>query len=122
MIGTADHVRDLEVDVVDRARELVGGRPVRPQQCHATEPERAFRVRLADLMGGLAVADEAAALVHRAFVPAHADPLEVSGDRAGAVVDVARRVGVVDPEQHRAATLVGEAAVGDGAQRVAEME
>ena len=51
-----------------------------------------------------------------------AEPREVGLDRLGAALDVARGVGVVDPQQKRAAVLVGEAPVRDRAQRAAEVQ
>ena len=46
MVGAADHVRDPEVEVVGDGRELVRRRPVRTEQRHAAEAERAVRVPL----------------------------------------------------------------------------
>ena len=97
MVGAADHVRDREVDVVDCARELIRGRAVGAQQRRAAEANRALRVGPADFVGRLAMADEARALVHRPFVPAQAEPLQVGRDRARSTLDVAREIGVIDP-------------------------
>ena len=122
VVAASDDVRDLEVDVVHRARKLIGRRPVGAQQRRAAETQCALGVGLADLMRGLAMADEAAALVDRPFVPAHAEPLEIGGDLVRAALEVPRLVGVVDPQEQRPAALVGEIAVGDRAQGVTEME
>ena len=123
MVAAADDVRDLEVDVVDRARELVRRRAVGAQQRRPPEAQRALGVGLADLVRRLAMAHEAARSGARGpSSQRDAEPLEVGGDRLGAAFDVARRVGVVDPQEQRAAVLVGEAAVRDRAERVAEME
>ncbi len=109
MVGAADHVRDLEVDVVDRRRELIRRRAVGPQERRLAEAQRALGVGLADLVRRLPVADVALALSQRAFVPPHAEPLEVGHDRLGSALDVAGRIGVVDPKQEDATVLVGEA-------------
>ena len=45
MVGAADHVRDLEVEIVDRGRELIGRRAVRAQERRLPESERALRRR-----------------------------------------------------------------------------
>ena len=66
----------------------------------------------------LAVPLGALALQHRAFVPRDPEPLEVAQDRLLPAGDVARGIGVVDPQQHP----VAEPAVRDRAQRVAEVE
>ena len=120
MVGAADHVRDPEVDLVHRGRELVGRRPVRAEQRHAPVSHRALGVLASDRPGGLAMAVGALALADWTLVPHDAEPLQVPEDPAGVLV--ARRVGVVDPQQQRPAPLVREAAVRDGRQRVAEME
>ena len=122
MVGAANDVRDLEVEIVDRRRELIGRRAVGTQQRQLPEPKRALRVGLADLVRRLAMPHEALALQQRALVPADAEPLEVGDDRLGAARDVPGRVGVVDPQQERAAALVGEVPVRDGAERAAEMQ
>jgi hypothetical protein len=93
-----------------------------PQQRHAAEPERAVGIRLADQVRGLPVPEEALALPHGPLVPAQAEPLEVRDDRLGAALDVPGRVGVVDPEEQRAAPLVREPTIRDRAQRAAEVQ
>ena len=120
MVRAADHVRDPEVDLVHRGRELVGRRAVRAKQRHAPEPHSALGVLAPDRARGLAVSVGALALAHGPFVPADAEPVQVAEDPAGVLV--ARRVGVVDPQQQRPAAFVREAAVRDGRQRVAEVE
>ena len=122
MVGAADDVRDLEVEVVDCRGELVGRRAVGAQERRLAEAKRALGVGLADQVRRLAVAHVALALAQRPFVPADAEPLEVGDDRLGAALDVPRRIGVVDPQQEAAAVLVGEAPVRDRAQRAAEMQ
>ena len=67
---------------------------------------------------GLAVALLPLALAHRALVPLEPEPLEVAEDLLLPARHVARRIGVVDPQQHP----VAEAAVGDRAERVADVE
>ena len=122
MVGAADDVCDLEVEIVDSRGELVGRRAVRTQQRRLAEAKRTFRVRLADQVRRLAVAHEALALAHRAFVPADPEPVEIADDRLPAARDVALGVCVVDPEQERPVVLVGESPVRDRAQRTAEMQ
>ena len=122
VVRAADHVRDLEVEVVHCGRELIRRRAVRTQQGRLSEAERAVRVRLAEEVRGLAMADEAAALMDGPLVPADAEPVEVGDHRLRPALDVPGRIGVVDPEQQRPVALVREAAVGDGAQCVSEME
>ena len=60
----------------------------------------------------------ALALPHRPFVPGDAQPLEVADDLTLAVLDGARRIRVVDPEQEP----VAERAVGRGGQRIADVK
>ena len=48
VVGAADDVRDLEVVVVDDAREVVGRRAVGPEQRRAAEADRAVGVGLPD--------------------------------------------------------------------------
>ena len=78
MVGAANDVRDLEVEVVDRARELVRRRAVRAQQRRLPEAQRALGVRLADRVRRLAMAHEPLALAQRPLVPADAEPVEVA--------------------------------------------
>src|SRR5581483_8275776 len=68
MVGAADDMRDRKVEVVDGRRELVRRAAVRAQERRAPEPERAFRIRLADRMRRLAVANSASALEQRPLV------------------------------------------------------
>ena len=92
----------------------------------AGEPDRAVGVPHGAVserpLGRLGVDAAALALPHGPFVPGDAEPAEVVEDRLLAAGHVALRVGVVDAQDERAAVLVGEGAVGDGAERVAEME
>ena len=111
MVGAADHMRDPEVDVVDDARQLVGGAAVGPEELDALELLRQAR-------GRLAVALAAVALAHRPLVPVDPQPAEVVEDRLFPALDVPGRVGVVDPQQEGAA----EVAVGDRAEGVADVE
>ena len=64
------------------------------------------------------VALGALALPHRPVVPLDAEPAQVLDDRLLSARDVARGVGVVDAQQEP----VSEAAVRDGAQRVADVQ
>ena len=122
VVGAADDLRDLEVGVVDRRRELIRRRAIRPQERRLPEAQRSLGIGLADLVRCFPVAHVALALSHGAFVEAQAEPLEVGQDRLGAAFDIASRIGVVDPKQEDAAVLIGVRAVGDCTQRVAEME
>ncbi len=113
VVGAADHVRDLKVGVVDDAREMEGRRAVVAPEHHAVEA-----LRQAGGVRGLEVAPCALALAHRAFVPVDPEPAQVVEDSALAAGDVALRIGVVDPQQQP----VAEAAVRNGAQRVADVQ
>ena len=62
------------------------------------------------------------ALADRTLVPCDAEPAEVGQDRLLTSWDASLRIGVVDTQHERAAVLVGKRAVGDRAERVAEME
>ena len=44
VVGASDDVRDPHLQVVGDRRELVGGGAVRPDECHAVQPERAVGV------------------------------------------------------------------------------
>ena len=112
MVGAAHDVRDLVLDVVDHGGEMVGRGPVRPQQRDPAEP-----VAAEPLHRG-AVLILALALPHRPFVPGDAQPFEVADDLTLAVLDGARWIGVVDPQQEP----VAERAVGRGGQRVADVK
>ena len=112
MVVPAIDVRDPELGVVDDAREMVGRRPVlaeerRPSEAVAAEPLDCGAVELLPL-----------ALADRPLVPGEAEPLEVAEDRLLPAPDVARRVGVVDPQQHPVAL----AAIDDGAEGVPDVE
>src|SRR5262249_53479399 len=67
---------------------------------------------------GLAVAPGPLARATGPFAPADPEPLEVGEDRLLPARNAPSRVRVVDPQEHRAAALVGEAAAGDCAERV----
>ena len=112
VVVAADHVGDAEVAVVDHAGELVGGGAVLADERDAVEPRhpellRRFTVSLATLR-----------LANRPLVPLHAQPLQVVENRLLAARHVSGRVGVVDPKQQP----VAEAAVGDGRQRVPDVQ
>ena len=122
MVGAADDVRDLEVEIVDGAGKLVGRRAVGAQQRGLPEPERAFCIRLADRVRRLAMAHIPLALAHRSLVPVEAEPAEVGLDRLGAALDVACCIRVVDPQEEAPVVVVGEPPVRDRAQRAAEVQ
>ena len=69
VVGAADHVRDLEVVVVDDARQMVGRAAVRAQERRPPEADGAVGVRLADGRRRLAMPVGALALAHRPLVP-----------------------------------------------------
>ena len=113
MIGPADHMRDPEVDVVDDARQMEGRRPFVAPQHHALEPLRqSGRARRREVPLG------AVALPHGAVVPHDPEPDEVVEDRLLAPGQVAREVGVVDPQEHP----VAEPPVRNCAHRVADVQ
>ena len=111
VVVAAHDVRDPEVDVVHDACEVVGRRAVLAQKRHAVEA-------LAQLPARLDVAFPPLALAHRPLVPLDSEPLEVAQQLLLTAGHVARRVGVVDPEQQP----VAEAAVGDRAERVPDVQ
>ena len=126
VIRPPDDVRDAEVEVVGNRRELIGRRPVRPQQGDASEPERPVRIPARATVRLRAfrrcpVDVAALALADRALVPGELEPAEIVEDRVLPALDDPRRIGVVDAEQEHAIVLVGEAAVRDGGERVAEV-
>jgi hypothetical protein len=110
VVATYDE-RDAEVDVVDDTREVIRRPPVLADQRDAVEP-------VAERLRGFAMPLGAVALPDRPFVPANAEPLEVAEDRLLAAGDVARRVRVVDPQEHPVRQATGR----DGAQCVSDVE
>ena len=111
VVVAADHVGDPEVEVVDDARKVVGRVP---SSRSSVTPWK----RCGQSGRRLAVARLPLALAHRPLVPVDPEPAQVVEDRLLAAGQVARRVGVVDAQQHR----VAEVAVGDRAERVADVE
>ena len=111
VVEAADDVRDAEVDVVHDAREVIGGGSVFAEERDPVEA-------LAELGSGLAVARLPLALAHRPIVPREPEPLKVADDLLLPARHVPLRIGVVDPEQHP----VAEAAVGDGAEGVTDVQ
>ena len=112
VVVSAVDVRDPELGVVDDAREVVRGRSVlaedrRPAEAVAAKALRGGAVELLPL-----------ALAERALVPGDVEPREVAEDRLLPTRDVARRVGVVDPQEE----VIALSAVDDRAERVADME
>ena len=111
MVVPPNHVCDPEVDVVNDACKVVGRRPVLAQERHALEALGKPRSHLAVPVG-------AVALPHGPLVPLDPEPAQVVEDRLLAAGHVASRIGVVDPQQHRAAKV----AVGDRAERISDVE
>src|SRR4029453_10168073 len=93
MVVAADDVRDPKLDVVDHARELIGGRSVLAQE---RDPPEAVA---SEPVHGLPIAALPLALGNWPLVPSDPEPVEVSTNRLLASRNVARRVGVVDPQQ-----------------------
>ena len=118
MVGAANDVSDLEVMIVDHAREVIGRAPVRPEERRAPEAERAVRIQLPRHGRGLAVPVRTFALANRSVVPGDSDPVEVGEDLLDGALDLPGAVGVVDPEQEP----VAPAPVRHGGQGAAEME
>src|SRR5581483_6741432 len=113
VIGATDHVRDLEVDVVDDAREMERRRAVVAPQHHALEA-----LRQAGDARSLEVPRRSLALANGTLVPLEPEPLQVLDDALDAARDVARRVRVVDAEQQP----VAEAPVRDRAERASDVQ
>ena len=111
VVEAADDVRNAEVRVVDDAGEVIRRTAVLAQQRDSVET-------LAQLRAGLAVTLLSLALANRALLPGEPEPLEVSDDLLFSAGHVSLRIGVVDPEQHP----VAEAAVGDGAEGVTDVQ
>ena len=111
MVVAADDVRDAEVDVVDNRRELIGRRAVLAHQRETVEP-------VAERCPHVAMALRALALTHGPLVPGKPEPFQIPHDRLLPAGDVARGIGVVDPEQHP----VAKPPVRDRAQRVADVK
>jgi len=112
VVVAAVHACDAEVGVVDNAREVIRRGAVLAQE---RDPVEAIRP---DLLRRLAVPVESLALPYRPFVPRDSEPVEVAENRLLAPLDVPRRIGVVDSEQHP----VARAPVDDRAERVANVE
>ena len=89
MVCASDDVRDLEIVVVDDAREVVGGRAVRAEQGRAAEADRAVGVRLPHAQRRLGVTPGALALSGRSLVPRQPKPLEILEDRLDGPGDLA---------------------------------
>ena len=118
MVGAADDVRDLEVGVVDDAREVVCRTAVGPKQGQPAEAERALGVLDPDARRRLAVPLHPSALTHRPLVPADPEPFEVGDDPLLRSRHLALDVRVVDPQQEP----VAAPAIRDGRERTAEMK
>ena len=74
-----------------------------------------------ELLGALAVARQAVALVKRPLVPLHAEPLQRADDLLGVVLLGALDVGVLDAQQHRAAVAPGVEEIEDRGARAADV-
>ena len=112
VVVAADDVRDPELDVVDDAREVVRRGAVLAQERDLAE------ALTAEPLGRRAIEVLALALADRALVPVDAEPLEVAEDLLLAAGNVARRIGVVDAQEHP----VAEVPVCDSAERVPDVE
>ncbi len=97
VVRAANDVSDPELDVVDDAREVVGG-------CAVLTHERDPLEAVAERATGLEVLLAAVALTDRPLVPDDPEPLEVAYELLLPAGKVAPRIGVVDPEQEPVAT------------------
>ena len=129
VVRAADDVRDPELDVVDDGCELVRGGPVGAKQRRPadSEPDRAVRVALGGARGKcilhrLDVEVMTLALPDRPLLVPYPEPLDVAKNLLLPVRHRTGGIGVVDPEDENAVTLVGEPAVGDSGQRIPEMQ
>ena len=129
VVVPADDVRDPELEIVDDGGELIRRAPVgaNERRAGAREPHGAVVVALGAAgleraRGGRGVRLTTLALSHRPFVELDLEPGEIAEDRLLAARDGARRIRVIDPQQQRAAVRVCEPAVGDGRERIAEMQ
>ena len=115
-----------EVEIVDDGCQLVGRSAVCTRERRTGESDRAVgiatRAGLERERGCLGMAIGPFALADRAFLPDHAQPLEIGEDCLFASRNGATGVGVVDPQHERPAVPVSVPAVGNGAERVAEVE
>ena len=117
VIGAAHDVRDLEVVVVDDARQVIGRRAVGPEQGCAAKADRPVGVGLPHARRRLTMTRDTLALAGRSLVPRQPQPLQVFEDRLDRTVHLAGAIGVVDPEQQPVtATPVGDC--GEGAAEV----
>jgi hypothetical protein len=92
MVGAANHMGDLEVDVVHDARQMERRWAFFAPQHHSFEP-----LGQAGVMRCLKLPLRPLALTNGAFVPVDPEPAQILEDRLLAARDVAGRVGVVDP-------------------------
>ena len=126
VVGAADDVGDPEVEIVDNRCELVGRGAVRPRKRRPRKPDRAVHVTdracLESERRRLGVTLCPFALPDRPLLPGDAEPAEVAQNRLLAAGNGALGVGVVDAQHEDPAVLVRERPVGDGAERVAEVE
>ena len=113
VIRAADHVRDLEVHVVDDARQVERRRAVVAPEHHSLEA-----LRQSGLPGGGEVALSPRALADGAVVPRHTEPAQVVEHALLPARDIPPGIGVVDPQQQP----VAEIPVGNGAERVPDVQ
>jgi hypothetical protein len=112
VVVAAHHVRDPEVE--HRRRRLRGDRwRNRPRAATSRPSKRCGRPR-----GRLAVALLAIALAHRPLVPLDPEPAQIVEDRLLAT----REVAAGSVSSIRSSIVLGEVAVGDRAERVANVE
>ena len=94
-------------------------------QAIANEIEYRRRVPYAELdqlVRALAIAVEPIALINRAFVPLHAEPLQRADDLLRVMLPRALDVGVFDAQQHRAAVPPRVQQVEDRRARAADVQ
>ncbi len=129
VIRAAQHVRDREIEIVDHRGELVRRGAVRAQQggAAAKQPHGALGVALGRLTCDrsrrrLRVELSSLALAQGSLLEGDVEPPQVLEDRLLPARHGSRGIGVVDPEDEHAASLVGEAAIRHRGERVAEVE
>ena len=102
VVRAADHVRDLEVDVVDDAREVERRRAVVAPEHHSLEA-----LRQPGLARRLEMPRGARALPDRPLVPVDAEPPQILEHASSPPGEVPGGIGVVDPQQQPVAEIAG---------------
>ena len=126
VVGAAEDVGDTQLEVVGDGGQLIRRASILAGKRDAAEADRPVVVvhgpvlqRPPDRVG---VQSRPFALSQRPFIPCDAEPAQILENRLLTAGDVARRIGVVDSKDEHAAARVGKGAVGDGTERVAQMQ